>query len=289
MKQIAALLIISAVFLSGCTGSKWVRSDLARQHEFIVALEQRQEAGASYAHPLDVDLALLKRLMGDLNYTERAGLTGKSRQTPVFQPAEIDRLAPILAGNLAKADGRQRIRFISFNQEQGLLFSESRKTEGVVFAEPAGHLNFAFSFLNQKRLPSETSALYAHYSTTDPLAVKSSGSVITPTASYAELHPLEPGVPAPLWVVADLARFEAALRSGALPPVTAAASAPAEAAAQTAPQQGPGQEAAAQASVEQLRSEVKGKLRYLKELHEEGLISEQDYNAKKTELLDKVK
>jgi len=106
--------------------------------------------------------------MGDLQYTEKAGLMNNIKQRPVFQQTEIDRLAPVLAATLAKADAGQRLRFISFNQGQTAIFSESRKTEGVVFIDSTGRLNFAFNYINAKRLPSETSAIYASYAEVDP-------------------------------------------------------------------------------------------------------------------------
>ena len=37
-----------------------------------------------------------------------------------------------------------------------------------------------------------------------------------------------------------------------------------------------------------LKQDIKIKLRYLKELLDEGLITEKDYNAKKMELLGKI-
>jgi hypothetical protein len=40
--------------------------------------------------------------------------------------------------------------------------------------------------------------------------------------------------------------------------------------------------------VETRQQEIKTKLKYLKELLDEGLISEKDYNAKKMQLLDKI-
>ncbi|RLB60097.1 MAG: hypothetical protein DRH08_15905, partial [Deltaproteobacteria bacterium] len=43
-----------------------------------------------------------------------------------------------------------------------------------------------------------------------------------------------------------------------------------------------------QASEDMLKEDIKNKLRYLKELLDEGLISKTDYNAKKKELLDKI-
>ena len=152
MKRIAVLLIICAAFTSACTSTKWVRTTVAEQYTFNVTLEQQQEKGIfiqqKYAHPYEIDISDLEKLMGDLKYIEKSGLMRKEKLGPVFQPVEIDRLAPVLALTLAKADTNQRIRFTSFNQGDFLIFSVSRKTEGVIFIGPAGRLNIAFNFIN---------------------------------------------------------------------------------------------------------------------------------------------
>jgi hypothetical protein len=43
------------------------------------------------------------------------------------------------------------------------------------------------------------------------------------------------------------------------------------------------------ASEDMLKEHIKNKLKYLKELLDDGLISEEDYTGKKKELLDKIK
>src|SRR5512145_3092343 len=168
MKRIAFLFIISAAFFSACTNTKWVRTTVAERYDFNVTLEQQQEKGTviqkKFAHPYEIDLSDLEKLMGDLKYIEKSGLMRKEKQSPVFQAAEIDRLAPVLALTLAKADANQRIRFTSFNQGDFVIFSVSRKTEGVVFIEPAGRVNVAFNYINYNRQPSEATAIDPIYS-----------------------------------------------------------------------------------------------------------------------------
>jgi hypothetical protein len=299
MKRIAALLIVTAVLVAGCAGSKWVQTDVIKQHEFIVVLEQRQDQSAAgqlkYGQPYQLDVAELKILLGELNYIEKAGLKNKSKQSPVFQPVEIDRLTPVLAETLAKADASQRLRFISFNLEPAVVFSVSRKTEGVVFVGADGRLNIAFNYVNANRHANETSAMFSKPAVNDPLSITNAESILTAPDAYAELHELQPGRQAPLWVVVDLVKLRAAINAGTVPTVKApAAAVPAAASPALASPVGatgtPVQAAApaAAAAAELRQEEVKGKLKFLKELLSEGLISEQDYNAKKLELLDKI-
>lgn len=307
MKRIAALLIVTAVLVAGCAGSKWVQTDVIKQHEFVVTLEQRQnqsEAGQmKYGQPYQLDVAELKILLGELNYVEKAGIMNKSKQSPVFQPGEVDRLAPVLADALAKADASQRIRFISFNLEPAVVFSVSRKTEGVVFVGADGRLNIAFNYVNANRHANETSAMFSKPAVNDPLSITSAETTLAASDAYAGLHELQPGRQAPLWVVVDLAKFRAAIKAGTVPTVKApAAVVPAAAPAVATPAVATGTStqaaapapapvpapAAVPAAAELSQEEVKGKLKFLKELLSEGLISEQDYNAKKLELLDKI-
>jgi hypothetical protein len=207
-----------------------------------------------------------------------------------------------LADSLAKAGPSQRIRFISFNQGKTWIFSTPRKTEGVIFVEPAGRLNIAFNFINAKRESTETSAIDAVYSSRDPLDMKISDTPLSATAPYEELHEYKSGEKAPMWIVADLEKLKEAARMEPAPAVdTGEKAAPVvapkgeikavpvvapKAEIKAAPVEKP---AARQASEDMLKKDIKDKLKFLKELLDEGLISEEDYAAKKQELLDKIK
>ena len=293
MKKISVLLIVSAFFLSACTSSEWVRTTVAKEYDFIVTLEQHPQkenvALQKYAHPYHVDLASLGKLMGDLTYNEEAGLMSSEKKSPIFQAVEIDRLVPALADALAKADANQRVRFSSFNQGKALLFTVPRKTEGVIFVESGGRLNLAFNSINSDRQASETTAFYASIPKVDPLKIKTSDTPISPTASYVALHTFETGKQAPMWVVANLVKLKDTISTS---PV-ANAKATQQVSPEAAPEAGivglPVDRAVdGQTSQDKLNVDIKNKLKYLKELRDEELISEQDYNSKKMELLDKI-
>ncbi len=291
MKRIAVLLIMSAVLFSACSSTQWVRTPVAKEFDLNVTLEQHQGASTSiqqkYEHPYEIAVADIKKLMADLTYIEKVGLKNTKKQSPVFQAVEIDRLAPVLAETLATADAGQRVRFISFNTGKALVFSVSRKTEGVIFIESGGRLNIAFNLINSERRVSETTALSPNYSRADPLKIQTSETPISSTAPYAELHKLETGKQAPMWVVADLEKLKAAAKAAPVPVVEVTKEVPPAAAPKTGSMAAPVEKtAAAQASEERLNADIKNKLKFLKELRGEGLISENDYNAKKMDLLD---
>lgn len=290
MKRIAILLILLSTFLvSACASSKWVQTPISKQNYVNVVLEQPQ-ANATvslhlYKHPYEIDTADLKKLLGDLTYVAKAGLMKTEEEISVFQEVEIDRLAPVLREALAKAGDRQRVRFISFNQAQSFLFSLSRKTEGILFVETDGQLNIAFNFINSDRHTSETTAVNPVYSKVDPLKIQTSDTPIS-VPSYAARHTFEQGVPAPMWVVVDCSKLREVMTVplGKKPEkdstaIEGKAGSPDITAKRAVPMQ---------ASTEGLKEDIKNKLRYLKELLDEGLISEEDYTTKKMELLDKI-
>jgi hypothetical protein len=225
--------------------------------------------------------------MGDLNY---AGKGESEKPGPVFQAAEIERLAPVLAETLAKADAGRRIRFISFNQGKTWILSYPRKTEGVLFVEPSGRLNIAFNLINSRLQTSEISAIDPIYSSADPLKIKESDAPLSSLPPYAQLHKFQAGEQAPMWVVADLEKLKESV--GTAPPPTVDATekvSPAPAPRPETREAPVGKAAPDRAPEATFEESIRNKLQFLKELRDEGLISEEDYNLKKKELLDRIK
>ncbi len=287
MKRIFIFLIAAIIFLPACTSTKWVRTPIIKDKDFVITLEQHQVEGdivdQAYDHPFKIETSSFQKLLSDLIYMEQVGILGRETKSHVFQTTEVEQLAPALADTLATIDDSQRIRFTSYNRSKGLIFSTSRKTEGVLFIEPGGYLNIAFNFINSEIDLTETNAYPPDFSYKDPLKIKIADTTVFPPA-YAESHEFETGRPAPMWIVADLEKLNQAVSD------PADHSAPKEKATAPAEATGPVISAPAPASPEdtQLQEDIKNKLKYLKELLDEGLITEQDYNAKKDELLDKI-
>jgi len=292
MKRFAILFFLGAFFLSACGAARWVRTPVLKQKNIIITLEQRQEDGKiiqqKFDHPYAINLPEFEKLLKDLTYIEEAGLFSKEKKNPVFQTVEIDRLAPALADTLIKADASQRIRFTSFNRGKALIFSVSRETEGVMFIESNGRLNIAFSFINSEIDPNEATCPPS-LSRVDPLKIKNSDTTIIPTSPYAELHPFENGKPAPMWVVADLEKLKATNNSAPAPIIKKKETPPADITPEPVTQVIEMEKTPpVQTSKNALQENIKAKLKYLKELLDEGLISEEDYNTKKRQLLDKI-
>jgi len=307
MKKITVLLIICTAFLFGCSTSKWVRSQVVESKDIMIALEQHQMEGIiigqKFGHSYEIALQDLEKILKDLTYIEKTGLFTKEKTISVFQAVEIDRLAPQLAADLAKADNSQRIRFTSYNQGKALIFSTSRETEGVIFVEPAGFLNIAFSLINSEIDPTDTNVYPPGISNIDPLRIRATDTYLIPSAPYAKLSQVENGKTVPMWVIADIEQLKESIITEPLPveqtpiaevkkevpptvpvPKTRPATSPETKITDTAVEA----KVPEQIPVNTLQQDIKNKLKYLKELMEEGLISEKDYNAKKSELLEKI-
>jgi len=305
MKRFAVLFFFSAFFLSACGTARWVPSPVLKEKNIIISMEQRQENGQivaqKYDHPYTVDLLEFKKLLEDVTYVEQIGFLGKEEKKQVFQAIEINRLASVLANTLTKIDASQRIRFTSFNKGKGWLFSIRRKTEGVIFIKHDGRLNMAFNHINFEINPNDANTLPPDFSRLDPLKIMTSDTPLIPTPTYAELHQFENGTPAPMWLIADLEKLDKATENAPItiievvdeaPPAISKSEVlmPSAAPSEELPDDitGTVEKTPVQSTDNALQKDIKNKLKYLKELRDEGLISEQDYNTKKTELLNKI-
>ena len=303
MKQTAAIFItgIMLLFLTACGTARWVRTPVLEGARATVNLEHRvkkdQILPQQYDHPYQMPIENMAKLLGDLVYSERGVLMGRDKTFSVFQAIEIATLVPALTDSLAKATPDQRIQFISFNKGGGLLFKNTRKTEGILFVATKGRINIAFNMINADVMDAESMDSPQLYTNSDPLKIKYADTTIIPAAPYGESGQLATGKPAPMWVLADAAKLAEAVPSAPKPapapvvvapaPVVAPTPAPVTAAPQPVvapqpdnsinkPSPSPGQD------------DIKSKLKYLKELYDDGLISEQEYALEKKKLLDKI-
>ena len=299
MRKTAALFIIItiAAFLSGCGTARWVRTPLLEGSRTTINLEHRVEKGQilaqQYDHPYRMALQDMEKLLGDLTYRERAVLIDGQKQIPVFQAEEVAALAPALTDALAKATPDQRIQFTSFNKGGGLLFKNTRKTEGVLFVAPKDRINLAFNMINADAVDADSEDSPRIYTNYDPLKIKSADTDLVPDSLYAETRMLENGKPAPMWVVVDAAKLTEAVAAAPKPaPAPVVEPAPAMTAPKPAVAVQPATVTppapAGTVPQEATQEYIKNKLKYLKGLYEDGLISEPEYLAKKKKLLDKI-
>lgn len=284
MKKLVGLIMAGMFALTACATIQPDRADVAKEYHYAVVLEtQPLPPAVTLAHPNTLDLDSLKDLMAQLVYAEKAGSPDSGALTPVFQAEEIERLAPSLVMALGQAQPDQLIRFVSFGQKKGVFFSQSQKTEGAFFVTSDQHLNFAFNFVNAKRAPSETSAIYHRYAKLNPLDIQEAKIGLVAEKTGLALHRYEDDTQAPLWLHADLEAFERHLDENDRYAVMTAsrknASSPANAGDQVfADTSGP------EAGLTR-QSAIKQQLKFLKSLFDDGLISQKEYQEQKNKVL----
>ncbi len=267
------ILMAALIVVSGCSSGRWVRSELdsADDHDHIeIYLEHRVEEDATlrqgFEHPFTIaehDLSFL--LCGLLRWNSK--LLSEDEVVRVFETSEVAALAPALTRALAAASADERIRFVSHDWEGGLLSSNKRVTQGVLFVEPDGCLNIAFIEIDEEIRPNDYAQIGREQAIREPTGITSSSRPLA-ERSWLAIQPRADGEGVyPLWCAIDLEKARSEMTSAR------EAATKTEAATLSPPEESP--RAAA----------IKEKLKLLKEMLDEGLITENDYEQKKTELL----
>ena len=273
MKRIIIAIAVSALllFAAGCGGPRWQDAAVDAQDDYTIRIQHRvadETAGMPhYKHPVDVAPREVAFLMNDLAYTSRS-IVATSKEMPVFQDKEIDRLAPALARALGELAPNERIALTSFNRGGGLIFEKRRKTEAVIFMDENNRLNVAFAVINEELPPDQAMSAAAKEPPGDPLTVRSSSTSLAIRADYMQPHDREDGKAYPMWVKADVQGLKSAAKAADRP----------EDATVDVPVTDP----------EKRRDHIRSQLEYLKELHDDGLITETEYNEKRRELLERI-
>lgn len=257
------LVLWFAPMIAGCTTKNWCRSEAIKYTKFVsVEIERLADGGnpadPGYAHPARVPEDKVRRLFETLTY-EREG-----KRKVTVRSDGTDVLARAIVTGLARCDATSRVRFNVQNPgEKEFILSNPTTTRGVVFVKPAGVLNVAFQAVDH---------LYDFHDDADWL---------DPTRG--------PDVPENL-VLPESARFHVA-KDGSVntmwftyPVGDTAPASPAAAPAESPPEKAKPETS----SAEKLTSEqTLDRLRYLEELREKGLISEEKYRQERKRLLEK--
>jgi hypothetical protein len=312
IQYIAVFLFTGIMLVSGCA-NRWVSAPIHDDKRAKVILEYRQEWGKAvaqnYNHPYTIAPDDLERILNDMMFIEKVGMVEKAlkdqKPEPVFQADESARLAPAIAEALAQATPDQRVHFQSLNRGGGLIFASRRITEGVVFAESSDQLNIAFNIINHELGADEPDEVPTEYKFREPTTVKESWTRILPPPSYSHLQQMDNEKTSEVWLVVDVNAYRNAPKEQAAPE-------PVVQPQETTPQPPPAEEKIAPAieepaatkpveqpiaqpvvpSVDPAASKneaIKNKLHLLKELFEDGLINEAEYEAEKKKILENLK
>ena len=268
------IVVIIAVFLlaAGCGVSRWKDVNVEEKPHYIIRIQSQVKGGEvveqNYRHPADIDAQTIAAFLSELTYMQPSFIMGDPTETPVFKDKEIARIADPIAQALNTVNENERVAFTSFNIGDRLLFGRNQKTSGLMFVDAEKKLNIAFSEINLELPMDPEEAAFKKKSPDDPLAVKNSSTPLVAASDYMEKQ-LQPGGKAyPMWRKADVEEIRT--KTEKIKTVEPARKTP---------------EVEAVRDREHLRSQ----LEYLKELYEDGLISQSEYDAKRRELLEDLK
>nr|WP_320050983.1 SHOCT domain-containing protein [uncultured Desulfuromonas sp.] len=282
MKIRGLLWFAFLLVLNACANVQPGKTDVVSNYHYAVVLESQSRV--SFVQSNNIKLEILKHVLTQLTYCEDHDFGSKSATMPVFQADEIDRLAPALQQAANRATPGQWVRFVSYSQKRGTLFTVPRKTEGVLFLTDSHHVNIAFNYINTRRSPSETSVQYHQYARVNPLDIDASPTSLVVTEAAMSIHMLADGHPSPLWVEVDFIKIKQQETEPIQSPsddfVVGETSEPNPSSARNTPEP-----QVAEPSVKKQRM-IKQQLEFLKKLHQDGLISDTDYEQQKSKVLD---
>ncbi|MFP4256013.1 MAG: hypothetical protein ACLFQ9_04050 [Desulfobacterales bacterium] len=278
-------LVLVAFFVSGCGSARWQESEISDEDGVSVKLQQRVEDNRpvelNYNHPADIDPDVLERFLRDLEYAHKSGILGGVDRSPVFQDHEIQRLAPSVSRALEKADSSRRVYFTSFNYGREFLFKKRRITRGVVFVDEEDKLNIAFSWINEPVNLDDKPETAGESGRREAVEIVNSSKSLSADVDYAATAELENGKSAPMWIKADMdGLMDAAKDTGG--PEKRQEDEPAQ--DKDSPAEEP--EKTPDKEVESSRDEVRSRLEYLKELYEDDLITEPEYESQRKRILE---
>lgn len=283
MKPISLVLALGMVLVSSCISTQYDRSTIQEQKDYIVVIEKHKSGqNIEHTHPANVDGLMMKEIMKGFQYVKTEGVLNMEHAGPVFQQVEIDRLAGALASALADSDKSQYVRFVSLNKKKTLLLLTTyHKTEGILFMDSESRINFAFSHINSQISSDDPMSLRAEFSNKNPVKITKSNTKLTSSSSLFQGYVSANGRSFPMWMTViikkapskevDSKKTAISEQNESLRKETKTITAP------ITPEE------------MAVQKEIKEKLIYLKDLLNEGLITETDYNTQKRLLLDRLK
>lgn len=277
-------LVLVAFFVSGCGSARWQESEISDEGGVSVKLQQRIEDNRpvelNYSHPADIDPDVLERFFRDLEYSYKSGILGGVDQSPVFQDHEIERLAPSVSRALEKADSTRRVHFTSFNYGREFLFKKRRITRGIVFLDKDEKLNIAFSWINQPVDLDDKPKTAGETGRREAVEIDSSSRNLFADVAYAANAELENGKSAPMWIKADMDGLMQAAKGTPEPEKQEDQPEESRETIAEEPEKTPEKEA------ESSRDDIRSRLEYLKELYEDDLITESEYESQRKQILE---
>jgi len=264
-KKIFVLLALLGMCLSftGFEKSKYVW----RKGDYnYVRIVKADKSLKNLDHPKELSQELLKNILLSIRY-QRAfinfpGNLGKPKEYDMFLADEVEQFAGYLADAFKQAEPGQMVDF-SIVCKRGQIFSGERVSDGYGFIEK-GKLHLVFRNIAEKLGTDQ------NINTSNPLKLYSGSSKLI-AGEGQELGVDKKSKPRPNWLILDLAFYQA--QASKLEEKKLKAEDKKVEQIESAPEK---------------EKSVKERLIELKELYEQGLITEQEYNEKREEILKEL-
>ena len=275
-RQLVSFLVIAGLLL----GFKFTlfekRKYLWKEGEYnYLYLESVPKKLGTLEHPQELSLELLKEILLAIEY-QRPWVNipftkPKGKQYQLFLPEEIEKFIPHLAEGFKQANSSQWLNFSVRCQRGKLFIGAERITDGVAFIKE-GKLNLVFRNIAEKLGVDE------NLNTSNPLKYYPGSAYLVEKEGFS-LKRNKRSKPISNWLVVDLEWWEKKLASTQKPELKAQEK-----------EVAPSEEKVKQVkpSPEVKEKSIKERLLELKELYEEGLISEEEYKKKRQEILDQL-
>ncbi len=236
-------------------------------------------------HPAELSPELVEQIIAAIRYTRpfvNLGGLSKGKDYELLTAEEAGSIAPYISQAFAQANSSQWVDF-SLEVHRGVLFifGSDQLTDGVAFMKD-GKLNIAFRNISEK------------------ISAEGTPNIVSPLKSSAGTAKLVPGKGLELaknkkgktvdnWLVIDLKAFSAPAAEAKPAEVKAEPAKPETKPAEVKPQEKSPEKSAAQPAPPPAEPKsgksVKQRLTELRELYDQGLITEDDYNKKREDIL----
>lgn len=287
---IAAVMALSLTI--GCSKAGIVRTEVFKDGKDQVSIagevdKDENIIGRGYEHPAVLEEALVRSGLELVEFQEFSFFTWRKSKR-VFIESEVDKLAPVLVDAFAQLKADQWIEFSVTARKRDYLWRTPRVTDGWMFIDE-GRLNIVLNNLNfelidydERQLgdPRKNFTIASYRLVTDENMVKP--EIDKSEAMYKYEHAN--------WIKLDLSAVPVAVE-----PELPEGEETVVSAEETEPVEQPESEAAPEAAAETApeavepsagQKEIKDRLTELQELLDAGLITEEEYELKRKEILE---
>jgi len=250
-----------------CSRYQTIETDIFKNRDFSIQLVDELAPGGiplkkGFYHPQKISTKDFSIEMGRLTYND-AIVLWKEKERPIFSEEEIQILAPHMVKALEKANSDQMIKFFSKSMKKDSVFVAEKLNSGFFFLYQ-NQINWVFGNINQST-GQEGEIFYGN-----PLHKVPAATEVALQEGQTYHRPKTRK-----W-------YEPKIHSNWIVGATPFQLAPPASKPGTPPPMGkvPHPE-----KIQKFEENIKGRLRQLKSLRDENLISEEDYKRKKVEIL----